>query len=380
MVPQKSERYGLPERIRRIVIKVGSRVLVDDQGRPRQEKIRQLTAEISDLRKQGYEIILVTSGAIAAGVQTLGWSERPVNLPDLQMAAAVGQSVLMNRYTRSFSHHNCLIGQVLLTHADLNNRERHLNARNTILAMLRNNVIPVVNENDVVAVDEIRFGDNDVLASMVATLVEADLLVLVTTSDGFYRTENGEMLERIPFLERITGETLSMAHGKGSTWSSGGMASKLEAASHAAKAGTAVAIVSGSEERAIHQVLEGRDIGTLIQAEERDQPLKARKKWIAFFHRPEGSIIVDEGAREAICNRGNSLLPAGVDHTVGRFGMGALVNIRDLDGKTIARGITAYSHDDVERIKGRHSTEIPDILGRSHFSEVIHRDNMVILD
>lgn len=380
MSQEESIRKGLPGKIRRLVIKVGSRVLVDSQGRPDIPKIEELSGEISHLHQQGYEVILVSSGAIAAGVQTLGLKDRPSNLPDLQMAAAVGQNVLMQHYTVSFMQYGCKVGQVLLTHTDLENRERHLNARNTMLAMLRSGVIPIVNENDVVAVDEIRFGDNDVLASMVSTLVGSDLMLLLTASDGFYQMENGVMKERIPFLENVTSDTLSMAQGKGSKWSSGGMASKLEAAGYAAKAGTPVVIASGMENGTIQKILNGEDIGTLVMAENRDQPLKARKKWLAFFHRPEGSIVVDDGAKEAICSRGNSLLPAGVHQTKGRFRVGALVNIRSEDGKTIARGITAYSRDDIERIKGRHTGEISSILGECHFKEIIHRDNMVVME
>ncbi len=380
METEHANRKGLPGNIRRIVVKVGSRILVDANGKPDLGKIEELTTEIAALRQQGYEVILVSSGAIAAGVQTLGLPERPTNLPDLQMAAAVGQSVLMQHYTVSFLHHKCRVGQVLLTHTDLENRERHLNARNTIMAMLRNGVIPVVNENDVVAVDEIRFGDNDYLASLVSTLVGGDLLLLLTASDGFYRMEKGELKERIPCLESVTSSTLSMAQGKGSKWSSGGMASKLKAADHAARAGTPVIIANGSEKDIIKRVLSGEDTGTLIMADQNGRPLKARKKWIAFFQRPAGSIVVDEGAVDAIRRGGNSLLPAGVHHTKGRFGVGSLVNIRSEKGETIARGITSYSHDDIEKIKGRHTTEISSILGESHFEEIIHRDNMVITE
>lgn len=379
MCAKTKHREGLPERIRRIVIKVGTRILVDERGRPDPERIDRLSSEIASLHSGGIEVILVSSGAIAAGVQTLGWNERPAHLPELQMAAAVGQSVLMQQYANAFSNHDCRIGQVLLTHSDLRNRERHLNARNTMLAMLRNRVVPVVNENDVVAVDEIRFGDNDLLAAMVSTLVGADLLLLLTSADGFYLTENGRLTERVSRLEQITDEVLQMAGEKGSEWSIGGMASKLRSARDATQAGTPVLILNGAEKGVIGRALDGEDLGTLILPEERSHPLRARKKWIAFFQRPQGSIFVDRGAEEAIRDRGNSLLPAGVDHTKGEFRVGSFVNVRSLDGKTFARGITAYSNEEIERIKGRHSTEIPDILGHSHFEEVIHRDNMVIL-
>lgn len=372
-------RNGLPGNIRRIVVKAGSRVLVDDHGRPDPEQIASLIGQIAALHGKGYEVLFVSSGAIAAGVQALGWPHRPAGLPDLQMAAAVGQGVLLNFYSEQLARHNCRLGQVLLTHADLNDRVRHLNARNTIMAMLRNRIIPVINENDVVAVDEIRFGDNDLLAAMAATLVDADLLVLLTTSDGLFRAEDGRLTERIPLLEDITDETLEMAQGKGSSWSSGGMASKLQSADRANHAGTPVIIANGMEKNILERLLQGEDLGTLISGTSTRQKLRARKKWIAFFHRPQGSIYVDDGAGKAIVAKGHSLLPVGVQRTEGRFRAGALVSIRTADGKTIARGLTAYDRDDIERIKGKKSADVPFILGDRHHVEVIHRDNMVLV-
>ncbi len=375
----KSFRNGLPDTIRRLVIKVGSRVLVDDKGQPDPKQIAGLTDQIAGLHRKGYEVVFVSSGAIAAGVQALGWSHRPVSLPDLQMSAAVGQGVLLSCYSDHLARHGCKLGQVLLTHADLNDRVRHLNARNTIMAMLRNRVIPVVNENDVVAVDEIRFGDNDLLAAMVATLVDADLLLLLTTSDGLFRTEGGRLTERIPQLDDITDETLEMAQGKGSNWSSGGMASKLQSADRANRAGTPVIIANGHQENILERLLGGEDLGTLVSGPASRQKLKARKKWIAFFHRPQGSIYVDDGACRAIVKKGHSLLPVGIRRAEGKFRAGSLVNIRNTEGKTIARGLTAYDRDDIERIMGKRSVDVPFVLGDRHHVEVIHRDNMVIL-
>ncbi len=374
-----TRRTGMPETVRRIVIKAGSRILVDDRGRPDPVQITSLIDQIAALQKQGYEVIFVSSGAIAAGVQALGWKHRPDGLSDLQMAAAVGQGVLLNFYSEKLAQHECRLGQVLLTHADLNDRVRHLNARNTIMAMLRNRIIPVINENDVVAVDEIRFGDNDLLAAMAATLIDADLMVLLTTSDGLHRTEDGRLTERIPLLKDITDETLEMAQGKGSSWSSGGMASKLQSADRANQAGTPVIIADGHQQNVLQRLLQGEDLGTLISGPANRQRLKARKKWIAFFHRPQGSIFVDEGAGQAITREGYSLLPVGVSRTEGKFRAGALVNIRNAEGKTIARGLTSYDREDIERIKGKRSADIPFILGARHHVEVIHRDNMVLM-
>lgn len=375
----RTDRNGLPGNVKRLVVKVGSRVLVDDAGRPDLTQLTRLTTQVAVLQKKNYEIIFVSSGAIAAGVQSLGWPQRPVNLPDLQMAAAVGQGVLLNHYSELFSRQGCRLGQVLLTHGDLNDRVRHLNARNTIMAMLRNRIIPVVNENDVVAVDEIRFGDNDLLAAMVAALVDADLLILLTTSDGLFRTDKGRLVERIPKLEDITDETISMAQGKGSSWSSGGMGSKLQASDRAIKAGTPVLIANGYDEQILERLLLGEDLGTLITGTSRQQKLNARKKWIAFFHRPQGSVYVDAGAGRAICDKGFSLLPVGIRRTEGRFRAGSLVNIRTENGDVIARGLSSYDREDVERIMGMRSADIPDVLGVQHYEEVIHRDNMVLV-
>lgn len=379
MAVKHAKRNGWPDQVSRLVIKIGSRVLVDERGMPDQDKIKKLVSEIASLHQSGMEVVVVSSGAIAAGVQALGWEKRPANLPDSQMAAAVGQSVLMQHYTEQFALHNCIVGQVLLTHSDLNERERHLNARNTLLSMLRHRVIPIINENDVVAVEEIRFGDNDVLASMASTLIDADLLLLLTTADGLCRMENGVMKERIPVVEKITAEIMAMAQGKGSNWSSGGMASKLQAAENAVKGGTPVVIANGLHSESITGVLSGDDIGTFIPVNSSMGRLNARKKWIAFFHRPRGSVIVDAGAADAICKRGNSLLSVGIDRIEGRFDVGELVNIRDLAGHIFARGITAYSREDLEMIKGHKTDEIPQILGENYYEEVIHRDNMVIL-
>ncbi|WP_210509648.1 glutamate 5-kinase [Natronogracilivirga saccharolytica] len=376
---QHKLRTGFPEQVKRLVIKVGSRVLVDKQGRPDPAQIQKLTGQIASLRNQNYEVILVSSGAIAAGVQSLGWPRRPVNLPDLQMAAAIGQGVLLNLYSEQLARYDCRLGQVLLTHGDLNDRIRHLNARNTIMSMLRNGIIPVCNENDVVAVDEIRFGDNDLLAAMVAALIDADLLVLLTTSNGLFRAENGRFTERIPLLEDITDETLAMAQGKGSGWSSGGMGSKLQSADRAIRSGTPVVIADGYQENVVARLLSGEDLGTLITVSSEEQKLKARKKWIAFFHRPQGSLFVDEGAANAITEKGHSLLPVGVSKVEGRFRAGSLVNIRKSDGKVIARGLTAFDRDEIERIKGKKTVEIPRILGERHHIEIIHRDNMVLV-
>ncbi len=365
----------------RIVIKIGSRVLVTRTGRPDLERIKHLVSEIARLRKAGKEVVVVSSGAIAAGVEALGLKTRPKTLPELQMAAAVGQVRLMTVYDKLFAREGCRIGQVLLTHADLQNRSRHLNGRNTMMTLLREGIIPIINENDVVAVDEIKFGDNDILASLVTILIDGDLLMLLSTTDGLQAPGEGGKSRRVSYLPSVTEESLSLAIGKGSEFSSGGMASKLRSAQMAVDVGAMVVIVDGRETGTIRNVVAGKDIGTLIAPPGSGQmsSLSRRKRWIAFFHRSHGSITIDEGAQKAIEKLGRSLLPIGVREVEGEFAKGALVNIRSLDGSLIGRGLVGYSSEDIKKIKGKKSTELTGIPGSGDYEEVIHRDNMVVL-
>ncbi|MFQ5708278.1 MAG: glutamate 5-kinase, partial [bacterium] len=333
------------------------------------------------LRRAGKEVVLVSSGAIAAGVEALGLKNRPNNLPQLQMAAAVGQVRLMSAYDRLFSTEPCSIGQVLLTHDDLTNRTRHLNARNTMMQLLRQGVIPIVNENDVVSVDEIKFGDNDILAALVAILIEADLLLLLTTTDGLRAPYRATKTRRVPYLESVTRETLALAAGKSSEFSLGGMASKLQSAQTAVTVGARVVIADGRKTRVIERILAGEDTGTLIgHASDRERPtIGSRKRWIAFFHKTKGTLVIDEGAQTALEKNNNSLLPIGIRSVEGNFSKGALVNVKSLRGKLIARGLVDYSSERIRKIKGHRTSEIAAILGAKDYDEVIHRENMVIL-
>jgi glutamate 5-kinase len=377
---QNFDRAAL-QAARRIVVKIGSRILVQQTGRPELERIQSLTRDLAALKHGGREIVVVTSGAIGTGMDALGLRRRPTSLPDLQMAAAVGQSRLMNLYDRLFSAERCLVGQVLLTHDDLKHRARHLNARNTMRAMLQRGVIPVVNENDVVAVDEIKLGDNDVLAALVVHLLDADLLILLTTSDGLRETDAGGRSRRVAVVPAITREILALASGKGSELSTGGMASKLEAAGAAAKAGAAVVIADGRKAGILADVLAGKDVGTLILPAGRtpQSALSARERWITFFHKPAGTLVIDEGARRALDQNGKSLLPIGIKQTEGEFAAGAAVDIKALDNTLVGRGLTAYSSGDLRRIQGHRTDEIAGILGIAKVDEVIHRDNLVLL-
>ena len=366
---------------RRVIVKIGSRVLVRSNGAPDPKRIRSLVADIARLQRAGKEVIVVSSGAIAAGVQALGLKRRPSDLSELQMAAAVGQVRLMTLYDRFFASEGCRIAQVLLTHADLQHRTRHLNSRNTLFALVRNGIIPIINENDVVAVDEIKFGDNDILASLVTILVEADLLLLLSTTDGFREPAGNGKTRRVSQLEGIKEETVALATGKGSSFSVGGMASKLRSAELATNVGARVVIADGRKAGVIPKVLDGGDTGTLIwnPAFKRDRSLTHRKRWLAFFHKATGSIVVDEGARNAIEVNHHSLLPIGVRQVVGEFSKGSLINVKGPDGRIIARGLSEYSNIEIEMIKGRKTSDIWQILGSRDCDEIIHRDNMVVL-
>ena len=376
-----SERKKLAS-ARRVVVKIGSRALVQSNGRPDTRRMAALVDGIAALHREGREVIVVSSGAIACGLQALGMKKRPEDLPTLQMAAAVGQSRLMAAYDKLFARKKCRIGQVLLTHDDLEHRRRHLNARNSMLKLLEHGVIPIVNENDVVSVDEIKFGDNDALASRSAMLVEADLLVLLTTVNGFRATDAKGRSRKVDFLPGVTSETLSHAKGKGSAFSTGGMASKLTSAAEAARMGTTVVIANGRQDGILQKIVSGANVGTLIPASSvaADTPgsMNHRRRWVAFFHHPHGRITVDDGAREALLRRGKSLLPVGIRDVSGDFSPGDLVEILDLAGQRIAQGLSEYSSAELRLLKGLKTEKIRELLGTESPGEVIHRDNLVI--
>ncbi len=365
----------------RIVIKLGSRILVDKGGRPNLTRLRLLVKELAQLQRSNKEIVLVSSGAIAIGIDSLGMKSKPNALPQLQMAAAVGQVRLMHIYEELFSKEGVRIGQVLLTHDDLKNRTRHLNARNTMLELLREKIIPVVNENDVVSVDEIKFGDNDMLASLVTILIEAEVLLLLTTTDGLQAGYGTAEAKRIPYLRSVTSNDMSLARGKVSALSLGGMESKLKSAQAASHVGARVVIADGREKQILTKVMNGIDSGTLIGGStlEKRSKMKGRKRWIAFFHKTHGTLYIDEGARKAIEDNGHSLLPIGVKKIEGQFSKGTLVNVKTMKGNLIARGLVDYSSTRLDKIMGHRSSEIEKILGYKDYEEVIHRDNMVVV-
>ncbi len=362
---------------RRIVIKIGSRVLVQRTGRPDIRRMRELVRQIAALHKAGREVIVVSSGAIGSGIEAMGWRKRPTTLKLLQMAAAVGQSRLMATYDELFAAHDIRIGQILLTHEDLRHRTRHLNASDTMDTLMEHRVIPIVNENDVVAIDEIKFGDNDLLAALTSLLIQADALVLLSTVDGFRAPAGKGRTRRVPSLSGVTEKELALALGKGSELSTGGMASKLQSAGMVAENGIPVVIANGRSDGILDRVLAGADAGTLIEASERTNKLSRRERWIALFHRPEGALIVDDGARTALAQRGSSLLPVGIREVEGDFEAGAVVAIKALDGAAIGRGLSGHSSTELRLMKGKHSKELSALLGAGESPVAVHRDNLV---
>lgn len=365
-------RTQIPE-ARRIVVKVGTRLLVREDGTPDEANRTALVHQLADLCSTGKEIVLVSSGAVGSGLPSLGFTTRPRQIEQLQMAAAVGQTQLMSDYTTRFAERDLQVGQVLLTHADLQHRARHLNARNTMQALLAHGVIPIVNENDAIAVDEIKVGDNDVLAALVAILVDADLLILLTSAPGLLGPKG-----RIPHVPKLTDDIRALADGKGSALSTGGMATKLEAAHTAARVGIHAIIADGREADTLGRVCAGEDCGTLIGSGERALRNR-RKSWLAFFQRPEGTLHVDAGAERALREGGKSLLPSGIQGVEGAFGIGAVIQVAGPSGAPFAQGLTQFGSADIDKIKGCQSDRIPELLGAQSPSAVIHRDNLVLL-
>jgi glutamate 5-kinase len=348
----------------RIVVKLGTGVLTDARKQPDLAQMEQLVGQIAAQREQGREAVLVTSGAVGAGMGALGHERRPAELAELQACAAVGQSRLMSTYEKLFARHKLQVAQVLLTHDDLQHHERHLNARNTLVRLLKHGVIPIINENDAVSFTEIKFGDNDKLSALVACLLPADLLVILTTVQGVianFGQPDAHLLSRI---ESITPEIEGIAGGTTSATAVGGMTSKIQAAKVVARAGIPLVIAPGKKEDVLARIVSGEDEGTLFVPSERR--LASRKRWIAFFHRPRGVIYVDDGARRALREQGKSLLPPGITRCEGEFQQGEVVSICDLDGTEFARGMADVASESI-RLKqiARH--------------EVIHRDNLVIL-
>jgi glutamate 5-kinase len=363
---------------RRLVVKVGSALVTNDGAGLAHDFIDDCARQIAALHATGREVLLVSSGAIAAGMQRLGWQTRPHAMHDLQAAAAVGQMGLAQAYDSTFAQHGLKAAQILLTHEDLADRVRYLNARSTLNTLLALGVVPIINENDTVVTDEIRFGDNDTLGALVANLVEADALIILTDQKGLFTADPRSSPDATLIAEGRADDRSfeAMAGGAGSGISRGGMITKVRAARRAARSGAHTVIASGREADALLAVARGDDIGTLLYATA--SPLAARKQWLADHLQLAGSLILDEGAQRALL-AGRSLLPVGVSRIEGEFSRGAALACRTPEGREIARGLTNYSSSEARRIAGHASNEIETLLGYIDSAELIHRNNLVLL-
>ena len=375
---QLLHKQAILKRARRIVVKVGSSLLSTAHGLDKR-RIRALVHELDELRRDRREFLLVTSGAVAAGRARLGFAERALTIPQKQAAAAVGQIDLMSAYKESFEAHGRHIAQILLTREDLSSRRRYLNAKHAIGALFESGLLPIVNENDTVAVDEIKLGDNDNLSAAVAVLVEADLLVILSDVDGLYTADprSDEHAEPVPLVLASDSDVDRYANPSAGRLGTGGMTTKLEAARKAAAVGIATIIADGRRETALGRVLDASSLSGTLVLPSADR-LTSRKHWIAFTLRPQGALHLDVGAVAALRDRGRSLLPSGVRLVEGSFGAGDCVRCVAPDGSEVARGLVSYSAAELRRIQGSHTRDIDSILGYKICDEVIHRDDMVI--
>ncbi len=362
----------------RWVVKIGSALLTDNGCGLKHELLDTWVGQIAKLMGRNIEFVIVSSGAVAEGITRLGWEKRPTVIHDLQAAAAVGQMGLIQAYEACFQQYGKQTAQVLLTHDDVANRSRYLNARSSLTSLIKLKVIPIVNENDTVATDEIRFGDNDTLAGLVANLIDADLLILLTDQKGLYTSDpridsSAELIENAqvndPKLEEYSGEGGSLGRG--------GMRTKIKAASIAARSGTNTIIASGLDDSVLLRIADGENAGTLLSSTE--ESIKAKKQWLANQTYLQGSVTLDDGAVKALKENGKSLLPVGIKSITGEFKRGEIIACVDSNGGEIARGLTNYDSDQARKIAGKSSKEICDLLGEYGEDEFIHRDNMILI-
>jgi glutamate 5-kinase len=363
-----------------VVVKVGTRVLTKEDGTLHNERIERLAEEIHAISAGGRRVVLVSSGAVGAGVSLLGLKGRPTDLAKLQAVAAVGQTHLIHTYDQTFAKHGRRAAQVLLTLEDVDDRVRYLNVRNTLLSLLDFGAVPIVNENDTVSVDELKtaFGDNDRLAAMVASLLRAPLLVVLSDIEGLYDGDPARSTSRlVTTVEKIDEQVLSYVRDRKTGLSKGGMASKLEAARIVTTAGENMIIASGRRLDVLTRLMAGEELGTLFLGQ--GKAITPYKRWLGFSAQVRGRIQLDDGARQAILDKGRSLLAAGIVGTQGEFQKGDVIALCDAEGTVVARGLTNYSSADIERIKGLKSDRIAQVLGRRPYEEVIHRDNLAIV-
>ena len=365
--------------VRRVVIKVGSSTLAPEGEGLDRAYVDALMEQIGQVRESGVEVVLVTSGAIAAGIQALGLHSRPTDMPSLQASAAVGQVQVLGMYAALAAARGIRVGQVLVTRHDTAHRQAYLHARDTLERLLLLGVMPVVNENDTVAVDEIRFGDNDTLAALVATMVRADLVVLLTDIEGLYDADPRQTAEArlVEHVAELTEQVMTAAGGTGTGVGSGGMATKVEAARVLMRAGIPMIVCDGRREGVVPDAVAGKPVGTFFAGGEVE--LGARKLWIALGGTPKGEVVIDEGAAVALRQRGKSLLPAGVISVSGTFAPGDAIVLKDTSGEVVARGLTALSAQELETVRGLQIGQIAEVLPAAAGKTVVHRDHLVIL-
>ena len=375
----RNTREEILENIQRIVVKVGTSTLTNENGHLDIEKIRKIVLELSNLQDKGYDVILVSSGAVGAGMGLLNINEKPKTLAEKQMLSAVGQVSLMQIYQTLFKEHNKIVGQLLLTKEEFSNRKRYLNMRNVCNAFLKRKIIPIINENDAIVSNalKIKVGDNDTMSALVSGLIDADLLIILSDIDGLYNKNprKYEDANLIHIVGDINEDIKNMAGAEGSKFGTGGMVTKIIAAEMVTKIGTSLVIASGDEPKNITRIVEKENIGTLFV--KKNKKISLRKYWLAYGPSKEGALTIDNGAKSALKN-GKSLLSVGIKSVEGTFDKGAIVEIEDLKGKVIATGISNYSSEEINIIKGEQSENIEEILGYKYDDAVIHIDNVAM--
>ncbi|ODS32575.1 MAG: glutamate 5-kinase [Candidatus Scalindua rubra] len=372
-------REEILSNVSKIVVKIGTRVLTDEDGFLDKNQIMELSRQVIKLRSKGYNVVVVSSGAIGAGINALGRYKRPNILPELQAAAAIGQGKLIEIYNECFKRHGYHAAQLLLTRQDFEDRQRYLNTCNTLHSLLNFRVIPIINENDTISVEEIAFGDNDILSALVTNLLRADLLILLSSIDGLYTTlpALGKRCEVLSVVDSISDDIKKLAF-KLNKEGIGGMESKLEAASIVTSSGEAMIIANGRQSNILLKIMNFDNEGTLFTPNKKK--VANRKRWIGFIVRPKGKVYIDDGALDALQKKGKSLLPSGVVRIAGDFVKGDVVSISNVnENKEIARGLMNYSAVEVQKIKGLRTSLIKKVLGNKPYDEIIHRDNMVLL-
>jgi len=373
------ERKKFISEVKRVVLKIGSSMLTDSDGNLLDARFGDIAEQVSGLREKGIEVIIVSSGAIASGMKKLGIEDRATDIHTKQAIAACGQSSLIWSYEKAFSRFNINVAQILLTHNGFSDRKRFLIARKTVQRLLEMGIIPVVNENDTVAIEEIMIGDNDNLAALVTSLTEADLMILLTNIDGIYKEDprKNKNAEFIPVIIEVDDEIENIDGGTTGKTTTGGMKTKIEAVKKASAFGVASVVANGENSEAINKIFSGEDYGTFVMPSQ--DKLRARKHWIAYNLKASGEIVLDQGAKEAISNKGKSLLPSGINKVQGSFGFGDCIICLDESGEEVARGITSYSSEELQKIAGVKTTEIEKILGYKYSDEVIHRDDLAVV-